>query len=189
MLTILWSKWKTYQRDAKTPNVGSDVIVRLTGVRRVYSLRLNILTHTNQNTKTPRDYTSAGAQSISVLYTLESISQSVAEHSSLGLRFSLWKCLLAHRHVSGTAGAAGFSFGVDEAAADSKIAELDLTFSVQQDVWGLHVSVDDAMLLLQVQQSLYYLRSEERKRFSAYSLNSAGTHCRSTWVLMSRQWS
>lgn len=74
MLIPLESTWKTYQRDAKTPNVGSDVIVRLTGVWRVYSLRLNILT------QTPQDYSTAVAQNISVLYTVHSISQSVTEY-------------------------------------------------------------------------------------------------------------
>lgn len=66
---------KTYQRDAKTPNVSSDVIVGLTGVWRVYSLRLKF-THTH----TPQIYTIAVAQNSSVLYTVESIRQLIAEH-------------------------------------------------------------------------------------------------------------
>lgn len=39
-----------------------------------------------------------------------------------------------HRHVGGAAGAAGLGLGVDEAPADAEVAELDLTFRVQEDV-------------------------------------------------------
>lgn len=154
-----------YQRDAKTPNVGSYIIVGLTGVWRVYSLRL---TRTQTQANTRRLHYSRSTEHLRAQYH-QSASQSLnicmcghdSKHSSLGPKLRLWNCLLAHRHVSSTASAAGFSFGVDQAAADSKIAELDLAFSVQQDVWGFHVSVDDTMLLLQIQQSLHYLRSKE----------------------------
>lgn len=72
--------------------------------------------------------------------------------------------VLAHRHVSSAASTAGFCLGVDEAPADTKIAELDLAFSVQKDVRGLHVPVDDAVLLLQIQQSFHDLQSEEQRQ-------------------------
>lgn len=63
----------------------------------------------------------------------------------------------SYRHVGSTAGAPGFGLGVDEPSADAKVAQLDLTFSIQEDVGGLHVPVDDAMFLLQVQQRLHDL--------------------------------
>lgn len=72
--------------------------------------------------------------------------------------------MFTHRHVGGAAGAAGFGLGVDEASADAKVAQFDLTFRVQQDVGGLDVSVDDAVLFLQIQQRLDDL---ERRKPSA----------------------
>lgn len=74
-----------------------------------------------------------------------------------------------HCHVGGAAGAAGFGLGVDEASADAEVAQFDLTFRVQQDVGGLDVSVDDAVLLLQVQQRLDDL--EKRRRSVTLTLN------------------
>lgn len=54
----------------------------------------------------------------------------------------------SHRHVGSTASAAGFSLGVDETSTDAEIAQFDLTFSVQEDVWGFDVPVDDTVFLL-----------------------------------------
>lgn len=68
---------------------------------------------------------------------------------------SAW--VFTHRHVGGTAGTAGLGLGVDEASADAEVAQFDLTFSVQEDVGGFDVPVDDAMFLFQVQQRLHYL--------------------------------
>lgn len=67
-------------------------------------------------------------------------------------------CVFTHRHVGGTASTAGLGLGVDKASADTKVTQFDLTLSVQQDVGGFDVPVDDAMLLLQVQQRLHYLQ-------------------------------
>lgn len=71
---------------------------------------------------------------------------------------------VTHCHVGGAAGATGFGLGVDEASADAKVAQFDLTFCVQQDVGGFDVSVDDAVLFFQVQQRLHDL--ETRKALS-----------------------
>lgn len=65
--------------------------------------------------------------------------------------------LFAHRHISSTASAASLGLGVDEAPADAKVTQLDLTFSVEEDVGGFDVPVDDAMFLFKVQQRLHYL--------------------------------
>lgn len=62
--------------------------------------------------------------------------------------------MFTHCHVGGAAGAASFGLGVDEASADAKVAQFDLTFRVQQDVGGFDVSVDDAVLFFQIQQRL-----------------------------------
>lgn len=51
-------------------------------------------------------------------------------------------------HVGGTACTPSFSFGVDQAAADAEVTELDLAPLIQQDVGGLDVPVDHAVLLL-----------------------------------------
>lgn len=71
---------------------------------------------------------------------------------------SVW--VLTHRHVGSTAGTAGLGLGVDEASTDAKITQFDLTFSIQEDVGGFDVPVDDTVFLFQVQQRLHYL---ERK--------------------------
>lgn len=63
-----------------------------------------------------------------------------------------------HGHVGGTAGAACLGLGIDETAADAEVTELDLAPLVQQDVRGLDVTVDHAVLLLQVVQSLHDLQ-------------------------------
>lgn len=69
--------------------------------------------------------------------------------------------MFTHCHVGGAAGAASFGLGVDEASADAKVAQFDLTFRVQQDVGGFDVSVDDAVLFFQIQQRLDDLGEEE----------------------------
>lgn len=68
--------------------------------------------------------------------------------------------VFTHRHVGSTAGAAGLGLGVHEASADAKVAQFDLAFSVQEDVGGFDVSVDDTMFFFQVQQRLYYLEQK-----------------------------
>lgn len=65
-----------------------------------------------------------------------------------------------HRHVGGTACTAGLGLGVDEASADPEVAQFDLTFSVQEDVGGFDVPVDDTMSFFQVQQRLHYLEQK-----------------------------
>ncbi len=68
--------------------------------------------------------------------------------------------VFTHRHVGGAAGAAGLGLGVDEAPTDAEVAQFDLTFSVQEDVGGFDVPVDDAVFLFQVQQRLHYLEQK-----------------------------
>lgn len=121
-----------YQRDTKAPHVCPDVVVRFGGIRRVDSLRLQ-----PQRQK--------GSACLSV-----------------NRRFQPRGVPLSHRHVGSTAGAPGLGLGVNEAAADAKVAQLDLTFSVQEDVGGFDVSVDDPVLFLQVQQRLHYLKFHKR---------------------------
>lgn len=60
-------------------------------------------------------------------------------------------------HVGSTASAAGFGLRIDEASADAKVAQFDLTFSVQEDVGGFYIPVDYTMLFFQVQQCLHDL--------------------------------
>lgn len=60
-------------------------------------------------------------------------------------------------HVGSTASAPCFGLGVDKAATDAKVAELDLAPLIQQDVGGLDVPVDHPVLLFQVIQRLHNL--------------------------------
>ena len=68
---------------------------------------------------------------------------------------------LTYCHVGGTARAPRFGFGVDQAAADAEVTKLDLASLVQQDVGGLDVTVDHAMLLLQVVERLHNLQCRQ----------------------------
>lgn len=82
--------------------------------------------------------------------------------------------VFTHCHVGGAAGAAGLGLGVDEASADAKVAQFDLTFSVQEDVGGFDVPVDDAMLLFQVQQRLHYLEQKHTHSKTVRTKQSSG---------------
>lgn len=123
-----------YQRDAEAPHVCPDVIVRLGGVRRVYSLRL----------QTQKQLTSGHLSASSAKRRLAAKGAS------------------AHRHVGSTAGAPGLGLGVHQAPADAKVTQLDLTFCIQEDVGGFDISVDHTVFLLQVQQRLHYLKLHKR---------------------------
>lgn len=61
-------------------------------------------------------------------------------------------------HVGCAACAPRFGLGVDEAATDAEIAELDLAPLIQQDVGGLDIAMDHTVLLLQVVKRLDNLR-------------------------------
>ena len=61
------------------------------------------------------------------------------------------------RHVAPRADE-GVGHGVDEFAGDAKVADLDLSRAVHQDVGRLHVAVDDGVLLAQVAQPSEHLR-------------------------------
>lgn len=124
-------KRRAYQRDAEAPHICPDVIVRLGWIWRIYSLRL-------QEDRSRKVHGGA-SHSRSLLILLSRVGS---------VR------MFTHCHVGGAAGAAGFGLGVDEASADAEVAQFDLTFSVQQDVGGFDVSVDDTVLLLQIQQRL-----------------------------------
>lgn len=63
-----------------------------------------------------------------------------------------------HRHVGSTAGTTSLGLRVNKAPADAKVAQLDLTFSIQENVGGFDISVDDTMFLFQVQQRLHDLK-------------------------------
>ena len=56
-------------------------------------------------------------------------------------------------HVGGAPGVPGLGLRVNQPAGNSKITELDPPFAVQEDVGGLHVTVDHVVLLLQVSAS------------------------------------
>lgn len=84
-----------------------------------------------------------------------------------------------HRHVGSTAGAAGLGLRVNEAPADAEVAQLDLTFSVQEDVGGFDIPVDDTVFLFQVQQGLHDLRRHQQlKKKQLHSfLRLLSTYC------------
>lgn len=69
----------------------------------------------------------------------------------------------AHRHVGSTASTASLRLGVDETTADAEVAQFDLTFSIDEDVGGFDVSMDDSMFLFQVQQCFHYLQQEQKQ--------------------------
>lgn len=63
-------------------------------------------------------------------------------------------------HVGSAASATCFGLGVDKAATDAEVTELDLAPLIQQDVGGFDVPVDHTMLLLQVVECLHNLRGK-----------------------------
>lgn len=71
--------------------------------------------------------------------------------------------VFAHRHVGSTASTASLRLGVDETPADAEVAQFDLTFSIDEDVGGLDVPVDDSMFLFQVQQCFHYLQQKQKQ--------------------------
>lgn len=152
-LRILIGRWKEkakaaelYQRDAEAPHICPDVVVRLGGIWRIYSFRLQ----EDRSRKMPQ-----------WLVSLSLSSHLLSKVGSVQM--------FTHCHVGGAAGAAGLGLGVDEASADAKVAQFDLTFCVQQDVGGFDVSVDDSVFLLQIQQRLDDL--QRRRPSLTFSLN------------------
>lgn len=131
-------KAEPYQGDAEAPHICPDVVVRLGGIWRIDSFRLQ----ENRRRKMPqrRVFLSRSSHLPSQVGSVQTFT---------------------HCHVGGAAGAASLGLGVDEASADAKVAQFDLTFCVQQDVGGFDVSVDDAVLFFQIQQRLDDLESRK----------------------------
>lgn len=66
-----------------------------------------------------------------------------------------------HSHIGSTASTPCFGFGVNKAATDAKVTELDLTPLIQQDVGGFDITMDDPMLLLQIVQCFHNLQNRQ----------------------------
>lgn len=74
-----------------------------------------------------------------------------------GLEEEEYVLVFTHCHVGSTASAAGLGFGVNKASTDAKVAKFDLTFSIEEDVGGFDVTVDDTMCLFKVLQRFHNL--------------------------------
>lgn len=59
-----------------------------------------------------------------------------------------------YRHVRSTASGTCVRLGVHQSAANAKIAQLYIATLIDQDVGGLHVTMDDAVFVLQIGQRI-----------------------------------
>lgn len=59
-----------------------------------------------------------------------------------------------YRHVRSTASGTCVRLGVHQSAANAKIAQLYIATLIDQNVGGLHVTMDDAVFVLQIGQCI-----------------------------------